>query len=129
MASVVKDSRDRSPFWIACYTDSIGRRLKKSTKLTSKKDALEVAHTLEHGAHLARKGAFTESRLRELLEQTLERVIGGSVEHYTAQTWLDWWQEKNSKKWSVATAERYKQVSRDFIKSLGSRANLPIEHI
>src|SRR5215813_7352745 len=129
MAFVVKDARGRSPYWIACYKDASGRWLKKSSRLTNKKDALELAHTLEHGEHLARKGVFTETRLRELLEQTLERVIGGPVEHYTAETWFDWWQKKGAKKWSPATAERYSQVARDFVESLGRRAELPIEHI
>jgi hypothetical protein len=71
MASIVKDSRGRSPYWIACFADSTGRRLKKSTKQTNKKDALEFALAAEHGESLARKGAFTEARLREILEQTL----------------------------------------------------------
>jgi hypothetical protein len=62
----------RSPYWIACYTDWTGRRLKKSTKLTNKKNALDVALALEYGEEQARKGAFTEARLRALLEQTLE---------------------------------------------------------
>lgn len=128
MASVVKDPRGRSPYWIACYTDATGRRLKKSTKLTNKKKALQVSLTLEHGEHLARKGAFTEDRLRELLEQTLERVIGAPIQHYTAETWLHWWHERKSKA-RPASAERYGQVMRDFLEFLGPRAQLPLEHI
>jgi len=75
----------RSPYWIACYTDWTGRRLKKSTKLTNKKNALDVALALEYGEEQARKGAFTEARLRALLEQTLEGVIGTPVQHRTAR--------------------------------------------
>jgi integrase len=129
MAYVVKDSRGRSPYWIACYADSTGRWLKKSTKLTNKKRALEVALSLEHGEKLARRGAFNETRLRELLEQTLERVIGAPVEHYTAETWFKWWIEKGRGRWSASTAERYQQVARDFIQSLSQRAKLPLEHV
>jgi integrase len=128
MASVVKDPRGRSPYWIACYTDSTGRRLKKSTKLTNKKNALEVALALEHGEEQARQGVFTEARLRDLLEQTLERVVGVPVQHYTIETWLHWWHERKSKA-RPASAERYGQVVRDFIESLGARAKLPLEHI
>src|SRR5260370_17355180 len=102
MAYVVKDSHGRSPYWIACYSDSTGRRLKKSTKLTNKQKALEVALSLEHGEHLARRGAFTEARLRELFEQTLERVIGAPVQHYTVETWFGWWIEKCAKKWTTS---------------------------
>src|SRR5215471_1258231 len=128
MATVVKDARGRSPYWVACYTDANGRRLKKSTKLTNKKKALAVALALEHGEDLARHGAFNETRLRELLEETLERVVGAPVQHYTARTWLSWWHERKVKA-RPASAERYGQVARNFLVSLGPRADLPIEHI
>jgi integrase len=128
VAYVVKDARGRSPYWTACYTDAAGRRLKKSTRLTNKKKALEVALALDHGEHLARSGAFTEARLRELFDQTLERVIGAPVQHYTAETWLHWWHERKAKA-RPASAERYGQVVRDFMESLGPRAQLPLEHI
>jgi integrase len=128
MAYVIKDSRGRSPYWTACYVDATGRRWKKSTKLTNKKKALEVALSLEHGEHLARSGAFTEARLRDLFEQTLERVIGARVQHYTVETWLHYWHEQKVKS-RPASAERYGQVVRDFIEFLGPRAKLPLEHI
>jgi integrase len=128
MAYVAKDSRGRSPYWTACYKSADGRWLKKSTKLTNKKKALEVALALDHGEHLARSGAFTEARLRELFEQTLERVIGAPVQHYTAETWLHWWHERKAGG-RPASAERYGQVVRDFIEFLGARAKLPLEHI
>jgi integrase len=128
MAYVVKDSRNRSPYWIACYVDSDGRRLKKSTKLTNKKKALEVAFALDHGERLARNGAFTEARLRELLEQTLARVTGEEIQSYTIKKWLDWWHERKAKA-RPASAERYGQVVRDFLESLGPRADLPLEQI
>jgi integrase len=102
--------------------------LKKSTKFKNKKDALEMALALEHGEHLAHKGAFSEARLRELLEQTLERVIGGPVQHHTAESWLNWWHKQKSKS-RPKSAERYGQVVRDFLKSLGARAKLPLECI
>jgi integrase len=127
MAYVVKDSRGRSPYWFACYTAD-GRRLKKSTKLTNKKKALEIAFALDHGEHLARNGAFTEARLRDLLEQTLARVTGETVQCYTVKTWLDWWKERKTKA-RPASAERYGQVVRDFLESLGPRSDLPLEHI
>jgi integrase len=128
MAYVVKDCRNRSPYWIACYADSTGRHLKKSTKLTNKKAALEMALALEHGEHLAHKGAFSEARLRELLEQTLERVIGAPVQHHTAESWLNRWRDLKAES-RPASAERYAQVVRDFLKSLGDRAKLPLEVI
>src|SRR6266496_5877872 len=129
MASVVKDSRNRSPYWICCYTDATGRRLKKSTKHTNKKKAFEVCLALEHGEELARNGALSEARLRKLLEETFERTSGVPVHNYTAATWFTEWSDQKAESRSEATAERYHQVKRDFLASLGTRADLPLERI
>ena len=91
MASVVKDSKNRSPYWICCYTDASGRRLKKSTKHTNKKKATEFCLALEHGEELARNGALSETRLRKLLEETFERTSGVPVHNYSAATWFNEW--------------------------------------
>jgi integrase len=128
MATVLKDSRGRSPYWIAQYKSADGRWLKKSTKLTNKRKALEMALALDHGEHLARTGHFTEDRLRTLLEQTLSRVTGEPVERHTVATWFAWWHERKALA-RPDSAERYGQVVRDFISFLGSRAQLPLEHI
>src|SRR5947208_1957598 len=129
MASVVKDCRNRSPYWICCYTDATGRRLKKSTKHTNKKKAFEFCLALEHGEELARNGALSEARLRKLLEDTFERTSGVPVHNYTAAAWLNEWCAQKGESRSEATAERYSQVRRDFLASLGARVDLPLEHI
>ena len=55
MPYVVRHPTGRSPFWYAVYRDETGRRLKKSTKLTSKSKALEMAHMLQKAAKEARQ--------------------------------------------------------------------------
>ena len=129
MASVVKDSKNRSPYWICCYTDASGRRLKKSTKHTNKKKATEFCLALEHGEELARNGALSETRLRKLLEETFERTSGVPVHNYTTATWFNEWRAQKAESRSEATAERYRQVARDFLDSLGTRADRPLEQI
>ena len=60
--------RKKSPFWVCCYVASDGRRLKKSTKQTDRKEkALEVCLALERAESMARQGTFTEARARELV--------------------------------------------------------------
>ena len=75
-AFVVRDARKRSPFWYAVYRDATGRRIKKSTKLTSKTKALEVARTLEKASSEARQRTLTESRTRDLFSEVLQTVNG-----------------------------------------------------
>jgi len=70
MPYVVRHPTGRSPFWYAVYRDETGRRLKKSTKLTSKSKAL--AHMLQKAAKEARQNRLTEGRARQLLGELLD---------------------------------------------------------
>src|SRR5260221_9561787 len=65
-ASLTKDARGRSKYWIACYRAADGRRIKKSTKKTSKKEAEVILAAWEHAEGLATKGAATAERLAEV---------------------------------------------------------------
>ena len=81
MPCVVRDKAKRngklrSRFWYACYTDALGRRLKKSTGLTAKSKAMEMARALQKASDEARRGALTEARTRELLSEVLQSVNG-----------------------------------------------------
>ena len=76
MAVVVRDSRNRSPFWYACYTTADGRRLKKSTKETNQAKAKLVAEALQSAENMAAERTITAVRTRELLSEVLQRVSG-----------------------------------------------------
>jgi integrase len=130
MACVVKlKPAGRSPYWFACYTDPIGRRLKKSTRLTSKSKALEVARKLQQASDEARHGVLTEARTRELLSEVLESVNGEGLRIFTVKQWLDHFVKQKKKSRSDQTAARHEQMMREFIEFLGPRANLNIAAI
>ena len=76
MAIVVKDSRNRSPFWYACFTTADGRRLKKSTKETNLAKAKIIAETLQRAEDMAAERTLTAVRTRDLLNDVLQRVSG-----------------------------------------------------
>ena len=76
MPTLVKDSRGRSRYWIACYTTADGRRLKKSTKETDKRKARLVADALQEAEDRARGGTLSEVQLRRILYSALERTTG-----------------------------------------------------
>src|SRR5437868_14403039 len=91
MATLTKDSRGRSPFYICCYTSANGRRQKKSTKETDRGKALEVCLALERAENMAARGTLTETRARELIGEVLERTSGDTLPFYTAENWFrDW---------------------------------------
>ena len=129
MASLTKDSKGRSPYWIACYTAADGRQLKKSTKQTDRKRALEVCLALERAEDLAKKGTLTETRTRELLSEVLERTTGDTLPFFTAEGFLrDWLNGKEVSK-APNTFLNYSQTVNSFLAHLGKRAKLNIAAI
>ena len=91
MATVVKDPRNRSPFWYACFTTADGRRLKKSTKETSRAKALQMTLGWEKAAKEAREKRLNEARTREILSEILESVNGGEgLRVFTVEDWFDY---------------------------------------
>jgi integrase len=126
MPYVVRHPSGRSPYWYAVYRDETGRRLKKSTKLTSKSKALEMAHMLQKAAKEARQHRLTEGRARELLGELLEGLNGESLPVYTLEQWLEHFVKQKQKSRADKTALRYEQVKKDFVEFLGARARLNI---
>ena len=57
MASLWKHPKSR--FWTACYTNSEGRQVKRSTKLTDRRKALKVAQEFEELERQAKEGGVT----------------------------------------------------------------------
>jgi integrase len=129
MPYVVKHAGGHSPFWYAVFRDESGRRRKRSTKLTSKSKALEMAHGLQRAARGARQGALTEARTRDLLSEILQSVNGEGLRAFTVAQWLNLFVTQKQKSKADKTAKRHEQMTREFIEFLGPRANLNIAAI
>jgi integrase len=129
MAYVTKDARARSPYWFANYRDQTGRRIRKSTKLTSKSKALELARALQKACDEARRGALTEARVRELLSEVLQSISGEQLRVFSVVDWLEHFVKLKRKSHSDRTAAVYAQSTRSFLEFLGPRARLNIAAI
>lgn len=148
MPSLTTDSCGRSPFWICCYTSATGQRLKKSTKVTVKPfkgekrkdgspktaadkraEAWEVCLSIERAENHARSGTLTEQQAKKIIGEILERTTGEPLHDYKVSDWLNHWLDMKEQVRAGKTMDRYRQVIRDFIASLGSRANLALLHI
>ena len=119
----------RSPFWYACFTDALGRRLKKSTGLTAKSKAMEMARTWEKASAEARQLRLTEARAREVISELMQSVGGDSLTVFTVEQWLADFVKGKRKSRSEKTAERHEQVKGEFMEFLGHRAKLNIAAI
>jgi integrase len=148
MPSLAIDSRGRSPYWICCYTSATGQRLKKSTKVRVKPlqgekrkdgsrktaadnrtEAWEVCLGIERAEGRAKNGTLTEQVAKKIIGEILERTTGEPLHNYATADWFCEWQAAKSQTKSAATAERYGQVKRDFLESLGNRAALSLAHM
>jgi integrase len=148
MPSLRKDSRGRSPFWICCYTSAAGQRLQKSTKIRIKPlkeehrkdgspktaadkraEALEVCLAIERAENHAKNGTLTEQAAKKIIGEILERTTGEPLHNYRVRDWLAHWLAMKEQVRAGKTMDRYRQVIRDFIASLGNRANLGLSHI
>jgi len=75
MPSLHKDSRGKTPYWIAAYTDWNGKRRKRSTKETSQKEAQKVLNGWLKAIDLKRDDRLTESRAREIISEIYGQKI------------------------------------------------------
>jgi integrase len=148
MPSLRKDARGRSPFWICCYTSSTGQRLQKSTKITIKPfkgekrkdgslktapdkrtEAWEVCLAIERAENHAKNDTLTEQQAKKIISEIVERTTGEPLHNYKIRDWLNHWLDMKERVRSGKTMGRYRQVIRDFIASLGNRANLALAHV
>ncbi len=118
-ASLTKDARGRSKYWIACYRAADGRRIKKSTKKTSKKEAEVILAAWEHAEGLATKGEATAERLAEVLNETLRRLGHDPIKTPTVKSWLDSWTASKEGQVTPSTKLSYEQICREFCDFLG----------
>ena len=131
MASLHKDPRGKSPYWYAAYTTSNGKRMFKSTKCKAHRDARQVADNLERAEQDASTGRLTESRIRDLLTDTLERIGGKPVQQTTTRCWFTKWLDDKVAEGALSENSRiaYSATIRLFLQHLGKRADSDLGQI
>jgi integrase len=127
MASITK--REKSKFWIACYTDRDGRQLKRSTKTTDRRTALQIALELERVERQAMSGAITTVQLRKVLNDVSEKINGDTLIAPSTEDYLNDWLKTLAVRNKAGTIERYDNTVRLFLESLGERAKRPVSGV
>lgn len=129
MASVHKPARGDSRYWQASFYSPCGKRKLVSTKETNRKKAQAIADAWEDASRKAKKHELTEAQARKILEEILAFSSGETLHNYTCRAWLDEWIANKTGGASANTITRYKQVTRDFLSHLGTRAESPLASI
>jgi len=128
MASLHRDRRGRSPFWYCAYDvtqpDGTRRRIQRSTKVTDKKQAVQICHTWAKASNLS--GKLTPDRAREIIAAGVEDVLAASGETLPSATVRNWgqrWLEIKSVEAQTSTHTRYELGLRAFLDFLGAKAD------
>lgn len=130
MSSILKDARNRSPFWYASFMDARGRRLKRSTKTNDSELAKQIAAEWEAAGKAGRAGRLVESQCRRVISEIYEQATGKPIHFRTARSWLtEWLEDKKHEKISEQTALKYGQIVREFLTDLGQKADEMLNQI
>src|SRR5438874_3332892 len=129
MSSILKDSRNRSPYWYASFTGADGRRLKRSTKTTDPEVAKQTAAEWESIGKAGRAGRLFESQCRKVIADLYEKATGSVLAFHTARSWLTGWIEEKKLSISARTKLKYEQIVREFLSHLKEKADAPLQVI
>src|SRR3974377_182436 len=131
MAYLVRDARSRSPCWYGVYlVASVGgqrRWVRKSTKKRKRSEAKETWAAGKNTAAGAAAGSLDQARIREIVLETVERVTGKRTDSPTVSEWLGRWIRTERGGGAGRTMMRYEQIVRDFLSSIGTQAQAPLE--
>jgi len=118
MASLWK--HPNSKFWTACFTDEAGRRIKKSTKLTNRKDAMTAALAFEEAATKARSAELTRAQALKVISEMMEKIHGEGIDQRsTRQVFADYVEGLRAGSTKPSSINRYATIFNGFIEHLG----------
>ena len=116
MASVIK--RPQSGYWYACCADQQGRQLKRSTKTSDRRKALQIAIELER----VEMQSLTTTQLRKIPSDVSEKVNGDNLSVPTIEAYLKDWLKLIGARIKPATLIRYDGTVTKFLAHMGARA-------
>ena len=135
MATLLKDTLGRSPFWICAYTSPDGRRLKKSTKVRIaptkgqgksagqlRDEAMGVCLKWAQLATVGKAKTITESQARRVVSEIYEMSTGETLHFRSCKEWLETWIASKDGAAAPGTLTKYQQVIDEFIEHLSDKA-------
>jgi integrase len=126
MPSLHKDSRGRSPFWVAAFRAPDGRRIKKSTKTADRSKAMKMAVEWENLAKKGREGALVDSQARRVVAEIFEQATGSPLHFKSVEEYFTNWLQNKQGATKEATFGKYKQIAESFLGFMGKRVKSPL---
>jgi integrase len=123
VASLIK--RPTSRFWVACFTDRNGQRLKRSTATANRKLAQKIADDYEAAARRKR----TALQVRRVISDLHREITGEEISQTTLRSFLDSWLERKEPEIAPATALFYRNAAGKFLVFMGDTADADLTEI
>jgi hypothetical protein len=123
VASLTK--RATSQFWVACFSDRHGRRLKRSTATVDRKRAQRIADEYEVAARRKR----TALQVRRVITQLHHEITGDEVSQTSLRNFLDIWLERKAPEIAPSTESFYRNAASKFIKFMGPMADADVTEV
>lgn len=123
MASVWKDRR--SKFWVGCFTDRNGRRLKRSTRATNRREALRIAEGWEDVARRLR----TVRQVRAVVADLHKAITGEEFISPSTRDFFNGWLERKGPEVAPSTMAFYRHSLGAFLAFLGEAADKPLDGV
>ncbi len=139
MASLTKDSKDRSPFFTACFTAFVGQarlQWKKSTATSDRKLAHRIADELEEAALGRRTPEGIQSFLAGIpdnrakraahsaFDDVLRKTTGTGLGSKTVRGYITEWLERNRGTLAATSWDKYHKAAEQFYAALGGKADM-----
>jgi hypothetical protein len=123
VASLTK--RSTSQFWVACFIDRHGRRLKRSTATVDRKRAQEIADEYEAAARRKR----TALQVRRVITQLHQEITGDEVSQTSLRNFLNSWLERKAPEIAHSSLTFYGNAANRFLAFLGDTADADLTEI
>jgi integrase len=123
VASLTK--RPTSRFWVACFTDRTGGRLKRSTRETDRKAAKHVANSFE----LAAQKLKTSRQVRKVISDLHREITGEALNSQTFRSYSKLWLVRKKPLLKPSSYAVYDKSCRKFIAFLGVEADRDVAEI
>jgi hypothetical protein len=123
MASLTK--RSTSKFWVACFTDLNGRRLKRSTVTIDRKSAMRIAESFEEAANKRR----TARQVRDVIASLHKEITGDDLPSHSFRVFAQSWLTRKAPEVAPGTLAFYRGAITKFTTFLGAKADAELAEI
>ena len=115
----------RGTIWHARFRNAKDKRVSRSTKQTDKKKAQEILVKWEATA----RGELNATQVQRAMANIYHEATGSTAATFTIREYLNEWCENKAARGALRAAEKYRQIVREFLSFLGSRADQPLRQL